>query len=102
MSVIVVATLYPLPQFRSEVLETMASTIPMVHDEPGCELYALHEGTDRLVMIERWASQDALDTHAAGPALAKLGPQLEGKLAVPLDVQTMTAHPAGDPGKGAL
>lgn len=38
------------------------------HDE-GCELYALHEGDDRLVMIEKWSSEQALETRGAGEAI---------------------------------
>jgi quinol monooxygenase YgiN len=103
MSVVVVATIYPLPEHRDEVIATMEKAIARVHDEDeGCELYALHEGDGRLVMIEKWTSQQALDAHSAGPVLVDLGPLLKGKLGAATDVQTMTAHPAGDAGKGAL
>lgn len=70
--------------------------------EDGCELYALHEADDRLIMIERWASQEALDTHSKGAALAGLNPRLAGKVAGPPEVIVLQAVPAGDPAKGQL
>ena len=102
-AVIVVATAYPIPEHRAEVIAAFEAAIAQVHDEePGCELYALHEGEDRLVMIEKYASEDAVATHRKGAGLAELGAALKGKLSAPLDVQILTPHPAGTPGKGAL
>jgi quinol monooxygenase YgiN len=102
MSVVVVATIYPLPEHRADVIAALEQTVTQVHTEGGGELYALHESAGRLVMIEKWAKQQALDEHSAGPALAALGPKLKGKLSATTDIQTMTAHPADDSDKGAL
>jgi hypothetical protein len=38
--------------------------ITLAHDEPGVELYALNEGSDRLVMIEKCESDLARSVHA--------------------------------------
>ena len=51
MSVVVVVTAFPIPEHRAEVVAAFEEAIARVHDEPGVELYALHEGRDRLVMI---------------------------------------------------
>ncbi len=102
MSVVVVATITPAEGQLEAVKEALLAAIPQVHDEPGCELYALHEDGDRLVMIERWASVEDLDAHGRGPALKALGAAIGDKLAAPLDVRRMSAVPAGDPAKGAL
>lgn len=102
MSVIVVATIHPLPDAREEVVAAVAQAAAAVHEEPGCELYALHEADDRLVMVEKWADADALAVHRDAPALKQLGAALKGKLAGPLDVQVLSPHPAGDAAKGAL
>ena len=102
MSVVVVATIYPETEFRAEVIAAFEQAILAVHDEPGCELYALHEGRDRLVMVEKWADGDSLAVHGKAAALRGLGAALDGKLAAPLDVQVLTAYPAGDPAKGTL
>ena len=71
MPVVVVATIRPLPDRRAEVIAAIEATIAQVHaEDDGCLLYALHEGPDRLVMIEKWESADALKAHAASPHMA--------------------------------
>ena len=103
MSVIVVVTACPDPEHRAEVIAAFEAAIAQVHDEePGCELYALHEGPDRLVMIEKYASEDAVADHRKGAGLAGLAAALKGKLSAPLDVQILAPHPAGAQSKGAL
>jgi quinol monooxygenase YgiN len=102
MSVVVVATIVPLPEHRDEVIAAFSATIAQVHAEPGCELYALNQADDRLIMIEKWASPEALATHRQGAALAALNPQLAGKVAGRPEVIVLQAVPAGEPGKGAL
>ena len=103
MSVVVVATAFPIPEHRAEVIAAFEAAIDKVHsEEPGCELYALHEGRDRLVMIEKYASQDAVAEHRKGAGLALLRASLEGKLAGELDIQVLVPHPAGTKSKGEL
>jgi quinol monooxygenase YgiN len=102
VSVVVVATITPLPGEENAVRAAILESIPKVHAEPGCELYALHEGTGRFVMVERWESADALAVHGKAEALRSLGAALAGKVAGPPEVRRLTAVPAGDPGKGTL
>jgi len=103
MSVTVVATLFPVPEHRAEVVAALEKTIAEVHaHDDGCLLYALQEGDDRLVMIEKWSDAAALDTHGRGPALADLNGALDGKLTGPVDVQVLRPHPAGTPEQGQL
>lgn len=102
MSVVVVATITPLPGQEDAVREAILASIPQVHGEPGCELYALHEGKGQFVMVERWASADALAVHGKADALTALGAALAGKVAGPPEVRRLTAVPAGDPAKGTL
>jgi quinol monooxygenase YgiN len=102
VSVVVVATITPKPDQMDAVREAILAAVPKVHDEPGCELYAVHEGRGSFVMVERWESADALKVHGAAEALTTLGAQLEGLLDAPLDVRRLTAVPAGDPVKGAV
>jgi quinol monooxygenase YgiN len=104
-SVILVATITPKPGHEQEVLEALKATIPLVHKEPGCEKYALHQGlgdsTD-LVMIERWESPEALKEHGSATAFTELGKLLKGKLAGPLNVVRLSAVPAGTAEQGAV
>ncbi len=102
MSVVVVATIIPLPEHRDEVIAALTETVAQVHQEDGCELYALHQADDRLVMVEKWASPEALRTHSKGAALAALNPLLAGKVAGPPEVIVLQAAPAGDAAKGQL
>jgi quinol monooxygenase YgiN len=91
MSIVVVATILPLAEHREAVVEAFVRVIPKVHTEPGCELYALTEGEDRLVMVEKWSSVEALAVHDKG----EVGKVLAGKLAGQLDIQVLQPHPAG-------
>ena len=104
MAVIIVATAYPAPEHREEVIAAFEEAIGTVHaEEDGCELYALHEGPDgRLVMIEKYASDEAAAEHRTAAGLAALREALNGKLAAAMDVQVLAPHPAGSPVKGAL
>ena len=40
MSVVVVATIIPLPEHRDEVIAAFTETVAKVHEEGGCGLYA--------------------------------------------------------------
>ena len=102
MSVVVVATISPKPDHVDAVREALLAAVPLVHAEPGCELYALHEDGGRFVMVERWESPEALKVHGKAEALTTLGGHLAGKLQAAPDVLRLTAVPAGEPGKGAV
>jgi len=104
MAIVIVATAFPAPEHREEVIAALEKAKESVHAaEDGCLLYALHEGPDgRLVMIEKYTDQAAVDAHVAGSGLATLSAALKGKLAAPMDIQVLTPHPAGSAEKGAL
>jgi quinol monooxygenase YgiN len=102
MSVVVVATIVPLAEHRDEVVAAFRETIEQIHGEDGCELYALNEAPDRLIMIEKWASPEALGAHSKGAALAALNPKLAGKVAGAPEVIVLRQVPAGDAAKGVV
>jgi quinol monooxygenase YgiN len=102
MSVIVIATAFPIPDHRDEVIAAFEAAIKRVHNESGVELYALNEGVDRVVIIEKYVSDQARVAHNQGAALADLAAALHGKLSRELDVQVLQPHPVGDAGKGAV
>jgi quinol monooxygenase YgiN len=102
LSVTVIAIIKPLPEHRDAVIAAFTETIAQVHTEDGCQLYALQRGEDRLIMVEKWASREALDKHGRGAALAALNPKLKGKMAGPSEVIVLDPVPAGDPAKGQL
>ena len=103
-SVVLVAAVTPKAGHDDEVTALFLETVGKVHDEPGCLKYALHRDVrgSGLVMIEHWASMEALGAHGQAPALTELTAALDGKLDGPLDIRVFTALPAGDPAKGVI
>ncbi|HEY8911693.1 antibiotic biosynthesis monooxygenase family protein [Lacisediminihabitans sp.] len=102
MSVIVVATLTPAPGRTQDVLDAFGAVSPLVHEEPGCELYAAHTDGNLVIMVERWRSREDLDAHAAGAALVELNRLNEGALAAETVVHVLRNVPMGDPVKGTI
>lgn len=103
MSVIVVATMLPKPERRADAIVALEAAIVRVHaEDDGCELYALNEASDRLVMVEKWRDRASLDAHSAGAAFAELSGRLDDILATPLDIAVLTPHPAGDADRGTV
>jgi quinol monooxygenase YgiN len=102
VSVVVVATITPKADQVDAVRDALLAAVPKVHAEPGCELYAVHEGDGQFVMVERWESPEALKVHGRAEALTTLGGQLAGKLAAPVEMRRVAPLPAGDAAKGAL
>lgn len=103
--IVVVATMIAKPGQEELVEKTMREVAPKVHAEPGCLLYALHRkkgATGHFVMIEKWASKDALRAHGQADALREMGAALADALAAPTEVLLFDALPAGDPDAGAL
>jgi quinol monooxygenase YgiN len=95
MSVVVV-TVFPVPEHRAEAIAAFEAVIARVHHEPGVDLYALHDGHDRLVMIEKYRSEEARSKHAKGAALVGPRSALAGKLSHTLDAQVLVPYPAGN------
>ena len=69
MPVVVVATMTAKPESVDTVRDACKQAIEAVHQEPGCELYALHEADGTFVFVEQWADADALKTHSTAPAV---------------------------------
>ncbi|MET8777141.1 MULTISPECIES: putative quinol monooxygenase [Nocardia] len=102
---VVVATMFAKPGQEELVEKTLRAAAPAVHAEPGCLLYALHRRIGepgRFVMIEKWASKEALRTHGQSAALREVGAALGDALTGPAEVLVFDALPAGDPELGAL
>ena len=80
MSIVhVVAVIAVRPGMRGRVLEAFQANVPAVKAEDGCIEYAATVdaegvgplqakfGADTFVVVEKWASLDALKAHAAAP-----------------------------------
>jgi quinol monooxygenase YgiN len=102
MPVVVVATFTVKPESVDTVREILKRGVKDVHDEPGCQLYALHESGDTFVFVEQWADADALKAHSTAPAIGTMFKDAGEYLAGAPDIKTLTPVVAGDPNKGQL
>ncbi|MGB3895243.1 putative quinol monooxygenase [Mycolicibacter sinensis] len=102
MPVIVVATFPMKPESMDIAREICTKAAGPVHEEPGCQLYSVHEGDGSFVFIEQWADAEALQTHSAAPAVAEMFGNLKEHLAGAPDIKMLQPLPAGDPAKGQL
>jgi quinol monooxygenase YgiN len=99
----VVAVFTPRPGARDALIAALRETIPAVHDEPGCLLYAIHDAEDgTIVMVEKWATAAHLARHADGPASTRMAARVAPHLDEPVRIVPMTALPAGDQRLGLL
>ena len=100
--VVVTAYFFPRTDARDQVLAALGPAIEAVHDEPGCELYAIHDAPDgSIVMLEKWTSAELLDAHGQGQPVARLNAALDGLLDRHVEVTRLVPRPVGRPGPGA-
>jgi quinol monooxygenase YgiN len=102
MPVVVVATLTVKPESVDTVRDILTTAAEEVHEEPGCQLYSVHQTGETFVFVEQWADEEALATHSGAPAVAKMFGAAGEHLAGPPDIKMLQPIPAGDPSKGQL
>jgi quinol monooxygenase YgiN len=102
MPVVVVATMKAKPESVDAVREACTKAVAAVHDEPGCDLYALHESDGTFVFVEQWADAEALKTHGTAPAIGALFGTIGTLLDGAPDIKMLAPVVAGDPAKGQL
>ena len=73
----VVAVLTAKPGKRDAVLKEFRANVPNVKAENGCIEY----GADAIVVIEKWASVEALKAHAVAPHMKEYGAKVKDLLA---------------------
>ncbi len=102
-AVVVTAYFHPKPGRHDDVIAALRPAIAAVHEEEGCELYAIHDAPDgSIVMIEKWDSAELLDAHGAGAPVASLTKALDGLLAQPVDVTRLVPIAAGTDVQGLI
>lgn len=88
----VIAVITAKPGKRDEVLGHFRANVPAVKAEDGCIEYgatvdcaeagfAKKYGDDSFVVVEKWASLDALKAHAASPHMVAYGKKTKDLLA---------------------
>lgn len=101
--IVIVAVFTPVEGKRDEAVAALSRAVAEVHEEEGCEIYAIHDSPDgTIVMLEKWSSVEALDAHGAGEAVARLGGSLAGLITGLPEVTRLTPIPAGTELQGAL
>ncbi|MFC7374233.1 putative quinol monooxygenase [Brachybacterium sp. GCM10030267] len=103
MTVVVTAVFYPKPDRKQDLADAMQRGIAAVHEEKGCELYAIHDAEDgTITMIEKWTSAEDLGTHAGGEAVTLLNEDIADLIEKPTLVTRMTPIAAGTETQGRL
>lgn len=102
MPVVVVATMTVKPESLDTVRGILTTAVEEVHDEPGCQLYSLHQSGETFVFVEQWADPEALKAHSGAPAVTKMFSAVGKHLAGPPDIKMLEPVPAGDSTKGQL
>lgn len=102
MSFVIVATIRPKADQKEAVLEALKTAAAATHQEPGCEVFAIHESREELVIIESWADKDSLKAHETNEAFLTLIKSVSTLLSEPLNVRVLRPVIVGDPAKGAL
>jgi quinol monooxygenase YgiN len=91
----------------ADALAALGDLSVPTHAEEGCAAFALHTAAgdpDHIVLIERWASREALDQHLATEHLAAFRSGGEDLWAGPAEITVLdpAPAPAGDPAKASL
>ena len=103
MSVVVTAVFHPDEGKKEQLASALQATIPAVHEEKGCILYAIHDAADgTITMIEKSTSPELLETHAKGPAVAALDAAVGPLIESATTVTTMTPIDAGTDAQSLL
>jgi quinol monooxygenase YgiN len=103
--VVVVVVAQAKPGQGDAALAAFGEVAVPTHAEAGCIRYALHRSAgdpDQIVLVERWASREALDEHLATEHLRAFRESGHDLWAAPMTILVTSPHPAGDPAKGTL
>ncbi len=103
MTVVVTAVFHPVAGRTADLVAALRASIPAVHEEQGCQLYAIHDAEDgTITMIEKWDSaEDSRRARLRGGGRGRAGGG-RGLLAQAPTVTSMTPLPAGTPEQGEL
>jgi quinol monooxygenase YgiN len=105
--VVVVVHFHAASGRGSDGLAALGELSAPTHAEEGCLVFALHtaaDDPDHIVLIERWASREALDQHLTTEHLAAFRAGSGDIWSGPADITVLdpAPAPAGDPAKASL
>ncbi|GAA3636228.1 putative quinol monooxygenase [Microbacterium awajiense] len=85
--VAVVAVIHPHPDRLDDAKAAVSAALDAVRAEDGCLQYDPHLADDgTIIMVERWASREALAAHSAGAPVTLLLERLEDLVTAPVGV----------------
>lgn len=86
-AVTVVARLHPDPERMDDATAAVRAAVAGIRAEDGCLQYDPHRADDgTFVIVERWASREALAAHNTGAAVQVLRDGLKGLTLAPTEV----------------
>ena len=94
----VVAKTHAKPGREADVEQALRAVVGPTHQAAGCLFYALHRGVDDprvFVIIERWASREALDRHFVTPHIQALFAKVPELVAAPPEILVLEHLPEG-------
>lgn len=92
----VVVVLQADPGKGADQVAAFAKVASLVRAEEGCLQYDLHavvDDPDRFVVVERWASPEALEAHLASPHMAAYAEGVGAFRQQPAQIHVITAEP---------
>ena len=96
MSIIALAELHPTQGNTDSLVRALLAALDAVHAQDGCELYAVHEAKEKVVILEKWRDRESLDAHRQGEPLARLRKAMDG-LVADKRAEILIAQPTGNP-----
>ena len=102
MSIVVVAAVTAVDGALAELAALFLEASVDVHDEPGCELYAVHETDDQVVVIEKWVDAASLQAHRDGRVVAALLERARPLASGPADIKIVRPSSGGAGPKSSL
>lgn len=102
--IVVVGAFTARPGKEDEARAAFEALVEPTHAEPGCILYALHQGADdpaRLAFIERWNSREELEAHLRSDHIAAVLERVD-ELFATSDITVYDPVARGETTKGTL
>jgi quinol monooxygenase YgiN len=96
--IIIIASVQVRPDRLDEALVESRKHVARSRLEPGCLSHAVHQDAEdpcRLVFLERWADQAAVDAHFAVPEARAFAKSLGAMADTPAQLQLFEATPRG-------
>jgi quinol monooxygenase YgiN len=93
MSLLMLATLKPLPEHRDAVAAALETLVAAAQLQKGAERFALFNAGDDFVIVEQWADEASWDAHVASAASRAAVEAVAGRLREPPTHDRLTPVP---------